>query len=962
MTASLTPHTISPIETPNSPGTGVSNERLFYLSDLLSPLVIRPSSAALVRFGIRDRAYIAVSMAVYILSNNFVGPCFDLLSSDHRSFFESLDSTFREMPARHLRAILQSHLDSVRAAFEAWLIVSGKLEQSFAFKSLVEIGIENNWLSISARGHEYLYYAVCMGLDGIVQKLLESGCRPNKVVFDSTVVDDTTAIIGALERQNIECVQLLLQHCDVNSQVQIESQPPITSFAFFIEHTWHFDETLRGQGISLFLDAGADINNLLSNSRSSHQGWALLWPGWEENRTWSVLDYLFCFHPCLFYRFAQNWSPEQDSQPTRAGILISLEFGPSALKEYCERLAQDVGWACLHEYLELLAAEQLIGVGPWTEGPRSVVDLKRVRTLVDFGVGMDRVLSRAPCLLSEYMYGTWKIRGGNCDSEVIQYLLDNRAVVDGHAIQAAVRLRNTDLLTLLIHNTIDIQQQQQQGAEAVVKAAIANDFEAVKILLDAGVDVNTDCEPGPYAQSWEETASLLGRVVKLWTLPFEDLKIMINFLFQRGANFRLSAMKTRLSDMIEYMLKSDKRSDRCACLSRKVQYIIDADYGLSDPDFPSARLLEACGFRGIFRGNDLERIEIFETIVRNGALLRPGAPLAAWIVIGGGAELANEMLFCGVDIDAYFQDGFHARTALQAAAERCSEGLVALLLQNGADVNAPARGKRGRTALQAICSCIPEPAERKQQIRIINLLLAYGAKINAAPARYAGGTAVQLAAQQGDLEITLLLLSYDPPADVNAPPCQFPHSQYSYSNALDLAAQDGRLDVVKLLLNNNALSGCPGDTGYDGAIQAAQYAGRLAVADLIRQHATASLASNTTRISLSQPQRDWLEYGYDDYSDGYTTLDEDEDDEDEDYEDYESAESREEQISVAQVQMQPEHTALEPGWVSDMETDNAIDFDIGFGNLADCMGSIYGLDAVPTTDIDIATSVWGLGQ
>lgn len=680
---------------------------------------------------------------------------------------------------------------------------------------------------------------------------------------------------------------------------------------------------------------------------------------WQHTRIWSVLDYLFCFHPRLFYKFAPNWSPAHASQPTRAGILMSLELGPNTLSEYCDRLAQNVGWACLYEYLELLVAEQLTGIGPWISGPRRAVDLETVRDLVELGVSMDKVLSHAPCLLANFMEGRVKESYRDCDMEVIQYLLDNRAVVDDRAIQLAVRWQETGLLALLIQNTVDLRQQV---AGAVVEAAVANNLEAVKILLDAGVDVNTDFKrdrrlfqylPG---ERGHETASLLCQVVELWNLPFKDLNIMIDFFVRRGAQFRLSAMKPHLSDLMESVLKSDALRPE-GLLKRIVQYIIDAGCDLSDPEVPSARLLEACGFP-MPRFDNIERLEIFESMFRSGGLLRPGAPLAALVRLGGGVELVNEMLCGGVDIDAYYHwHGVCMNTALQEAAKMLSEELVVLLLQKGADVNAPARGKWGETALQAICSRVPQSStEKAQQISIINLLLAYGAKINAAPARFGGRTALQSAAKCGNLEVTMLLLSYDPPADVNAPPSQYYDAGDPYDYALDSAASEGHIDVVQLLLNNNALSSFPGDTGYKGAIGAAKEAGFPAVAKLIRQHLTAISRSSTTRTNLSQPQRDWHEYGYDDYCEEYTTFPEDDSD-DEDSEDNESAGSREEQDSVAQAQVQleafehpgPEYAAPEQGWVSDTEAENSLNLENAFGNLADDIGSIYGLDYAPLT-------------
>lgn len=1003
MTASLTPQTTSPAEPTIVPGNVISNGSVFQFSDQFSSLTIRHPSAFLATFSTRDRAAITISIAIYLLSNNLVQPKSPTMLSNHSHFFEALDSVFAEIPGRHLRALLQSRLASVRAAFEALLNISGVLKQEFAFKSLVEIGAGNNWLANPTQGHRYLYHAVCMDLDEVVQQLLESGCRQDEVIrFGSGFPPDTTALVKALERRNLQCVQLLLKFCDVNSQLQSGEYLFVTSFTFFIRKTCHFDETLFGQGIKLFLDVGADINSLLAKETGFYSLESARYTSWEGDRTWSVLDYLFCFHPRLFYEFAPNWSPAQTSQPTRAGILMSLELGLNTLAKYCERLAQNVGWACLCEYLELLVAEQLTGIGPWIKGPRRMVDLKIVGTLVDLGVRMDKVLGRVPFLLADYLLGGRKESDGDCDMSVIRYLLDNRAIVDDRALQEAVRMRNISLLVLLIRNTTNCRQY---GPLAAVDAAIANDFEAVKTLLDAGVDVNTDFERSlrrqlgyPFAAR-HEVASLLCQVVESWDSSFEHLNNMIDFLVQRGAHLRLSATKPRLSDLMESVLRN--RGIREDIRSKIVQYIMAAGCDLSDPDVPSARLLEECQCGYLNREQSVdqpEQMEMFESMFRNGALLLPGAPLAAWIVIGGGVKLANEMLCAGVDIDDYCKNGWIVKTALQAAAEKCSEELVILLLQKGADVNAPARGYSESTALQGICRYVPKsPAKKEQQMNIIDLLVSYGAKVNAAPARHSGRTALQWAAQHGNLEVIMLLLSCDPPADVNAPPCQFPGFPEPWSNALDLAAQYGRLDVVKLLLINDARSGCWGGTGYDGAIQAAENGGWLAVADLIRQHATTILTSTVSHTDLSQPQRDWHEYGYDDYSDGYTTFSEDSDEDsdqdsdhtsdqdsdegsDEEYEDYEDNEgdeddetmdSTDEQDSVAAVEIQPEaaeqprpeNTVLEPDWASDMEIDSPCNFDIGFGNPFDDAGSIIDLeDAGSNSPMDTTTFDWGFSQ
>lgn len=699
-----------------------------------------------------------------------------------------------------------------------------------------------------------------------------------------------------------------------------------------------------------------------------------------------------------------------------------MNLGRATLNEYCHKLAQHVGWEYLYEFLELLVLEELTGLGPWHKGPPRVAQMNAVYALVDLGVSMDKVLSLTPNPLEIYIRSREQH-----DMEVIRFLLDNGVIWDEQSLTTAFEMGDTDLLAFF---TQDIAKNRQLGPQAVVIAAIHNKFEVVKALLDAGVDVNTDIDllHSGSVKGHHQPASLLCQIIELWEGSFEDLNNMIYFLVQRGAHLRLSAIKPSLPDLMESVLRYTRYGSREGVLKGVVRHIISLGCDVRDPGVPSARLLEACGFvwRGQFNRTDYKNMEIFELLFRNGARLRPGAPLAAWIQMGGGAQLVKEMLCGGVDIDAYYHNGNRVITALQAAAGICSEELVLLLLEKGADVNAPAgdgtgrtglaryetkhtalqaicgyeplspaeqaqqvniinllldhgadvnalaRGQYGVTALQAICDYRPQsPAEQAQKLNIINLLVTHGANVNAAPARRGGQTALQVAAGRGYLEVTMLLLSSDLSADVNMPPCKYPPPPWStYHIALDLAAQEGRLDTVKLLLNNNALSGRPGLTGYDGAIQAAEEQGHLAVAELIREHAGTVSSSNPTRRGWSQPPRDWREYGYDEYSDGYYSSEEEYEEYEEDNKNNELPEPGEVQDPVVQPQFQyervehpgVEHTAPEQGFVWEMGDDNSLNFNIGFGNVDEDMGGIYGLQRAPSTsNIDNAASGWGFG-
>ena len=131
--------------------------------------------------------------------------------------------------------------------------------------------------------------------------------------------------------------------------------------------------------------------------------------------------------------------------------------------------------------------------------------------------------------------------------------------------------------------------------------------------------------------------------------------------------------------------------------------------------------------------------------------------------------------------------GFHL-TPLQAAIERGHKELARMLLEAGADFNAPALGKWGKTALQA--------AAGSGSFSFVEDFVSRGANVNAPPALERGATALQFAAIHGHYNIAVFLLENG--ADVNAP-----KAAVDGRTALEGAAEHGRLDIVHLLLEND---------------------------------------------------------------------------------------------------------------------------------------------------------------
>lgn len=169
----------------------------------------------------------------------------------------------------------------------------------------------------------------------------------------------------------------------------------------------------------------------------------------------------------------------------------------------------------------------------------------------------------------------------------------------------------------------------------------------------------------------------------------------------------------------------------------------------------------------------------------------------------GFHQLTLWLLQGGAIVNQDNEEGLQ-RTALAAAACNGHESIVRLLLAEGAKVNA-AEGKYG-TALHI--------AALHGHENVVRLLLSNGALINKSTGIY--GTTLQCAAFPGHERIVQLLL--DLGAEVNGPPTGH------FGTALQAGAFRGHLDVVKMLLAHNADVNSEGGW-YGTALQAVSFGG-----------------------------------------------------------------------------------------------------------------------------------------
>jgi ankyrin repeat protein len=137
-------------------------------------------------------------------------------------------------------------------------------------------------------------------------------------------------------------------------------------------------------------------------------------------------------------------------------------------------------------------------------------------------------------------------------------------------------------------------------------------------------------------------------------------------------------------------------------------------------------------------------------------------------------------------------------TALQSAASNGKVEVVELLLANGAHINAPGAHVGGLTALQA--------AAFAGEHTLVELLLRQGADASAPASNEGGRTALQAAASCGHAMIVKILVKVG--VDVNEPPANI-----SGMTALQAALASGHDDVVTLLISYDALSDSLGSEG-----------------------------------------------------------------------------------------------------------------------------------------------------
>ncbi|KAI0535473.1 ankyrin repeat-containing domain protein [Xylaria digitata] len=198
----------------------------------------------------------------------------------------------------------------------------------------------------------------------------------------------------------------------------------------------------------------------------------------------------------------------------------------------------------------------------------------------------------------------------------------------------------------------------------------------------------------------------------------------------------------------------------------------------------------------------------------------------------------------GEDLNPLVYDIMCPYTPLQLAVHKGRFDVARRLIDDGADINAPAKLEDGRTALQAACN----PLEGcKIHLGLVQFPLNNGADVNAPAARWGGITALQGAIMNGSLSAFSLLL--DAGANFHD---EAVSSGNRYHSALDIAALHGRLDMVDMLLKKGAQSFNQGKTPYEGTIKAAI---------CFKHFSTAKMMEDFAKLNQQKMSEGWSEEG-----------------------------------------------------------------------------------------------------
>ncbi|KAI0533168.1 hypothetical protein GGR58DRAFT_506614 [Xylaria digitata] len=767
-----------------------------------------------------------LSSALYRLTNGEVGR-----TPPGKPLDEPLEVIFNLTPNHILLQILESESPTVRSAVTNMIKYSSDLGRANDVRNISEtVGrCHPEWIL----DDRYLIFAVRVSCANTCRLLLR--LRMRHLSKDNHTLCPfhhgnyfIEAVLEAVARGHIECAKILCQHMiELNPALlhpeDVTFQEIFCSFLDMVicgEYGPFLEDSQLPFGlgnstvlhiINWLLEVGANVD-LPVITRYCHHFWIYI----PKNGMYTILDSV-CLCNRELYSHLVGHSVKLVTEPTRTGIYLSAKQGIDSLRLYL------LSWPS-HTPPQHVFVDTLRTVIRSNSMSEKGLDFNVVHTLLCHIIDLPGfALKRRASNILYYVVRAARLQGIHpAVHHIIKILIQKGAVISPEVMDAAVNpTEGTTLLQLLSSFNADFKSN---GAAALCAAMKLGNYDAVSWLLDIGVDINATLRDDSQYGSTILALASQHDTTENHRLGIRDLCFpppylqpisctMLEYLISQNIVLRAYPSDRSSRHLIRLTLQDwldHQPPDGWAETLKKIQLLLDAEALIDNPPSTEPCLLEACfPYDGLDTKQSVSKMLLFmDLMLEYGVPIRRSGVLAHLVYHCAPRDKIQRVLDSGVDVNAYCGQGLRGKN---------------LLVQRGANVNQPAKGCFGKTALQAAC-------EYGGNTNLIKFLIANGADINAPPVSTNGITAFQAAAANGNFEVALLLL--DNGADINAPGSR----EYGYS-ALDGAAYYGKLDMVQFLLDLGALSDNRGESGYRGAIYKAERCDTPVIADMIRQHA-----------------------------------------------------------------------------------------------------------------------------
>jgi ankyrin repeat protein len=329
---------------------------------------------------------------------------------------------------------------------------------------------------------------------------------------------------------------------------------------------------------------------------------------------------------------------------------------------------------------------------------------------------------------------------GCLDVPMVRSLLDTGISPDTYTtysretpLQLAARAGCTEVTQLLLNYGAKVNLPCSNYSPLPLAIAARNGApELVQLLLGCGADVNAPNGIDHSTTTALQEAAEANKFDIVQLLLGAGADVNAPALGTWGLTALQAAVGTGNIALVTLLLSHGAHVNAPASEYRSIALQVAASAG----DLKLVQLLLDSGASDILGAMDIAsekgRMHLVQALLRTGQVR--GAPSNGayeMMALRAGArcgdyQFVRHLLESHTDVDALaVGDDTEWRTALQVAAQEGHKDIVQLLLIFGADVNAPAHGDGGITALQGAAS--------NGDVDIVKLLLRAGADVNASP-------------------------------------------------------------------------------------------------------------------------------------------------------------------------------------------------------------------------------------